>query len=381
MFLIASWNCNSVTNAFHQKLVVRYSSELSRRNPRKGACGDFWGTTELSRRLPQVDRPTTRFPTSKQTRRRNRSELVRSSARGGSGSNDPEEKDATPEPGSFFEEDSTAIEYFSPSEKRDTEVPVSGKLAELPLFPLPLVLSPGQPIPLHIFEMRYRQMFQRIREGDGRFGIVMYDKDRNAHAAVGTMAEINVYEPLADGRIMTSSIGRERFRVLKYTKDSPYLVALVEYFDDEVCIESVEQILAALKEPLPQSGDQETSRISKQSLTLLERRVWSALGDVLRLSNKLYNRVVSLSKLVVDNSPETVLSIPEGHLDPEQNFHRQKLFSFAVSSILDMPVRQQQLLLQTRSTAKRLLKQAQLLEGARQYLAAQVTIKKALGES
>jgi ATP-dependent Lon protease len=277
--------------------------------------------------------------------------------------------------------DSSAIEYFSPAETKSSTTAGEEGQAELPLFPLPLVLSPGQPIPLHIFEMRYRQMFQRIRDGDGRFGIVMYDKDRNAHARVGTMAEINVYEPLPDGRIMTSSTGRQRFRVLRYTKDSPYLVGLVEYFDDETRVENPEQIAAALKQPLLQSGTSDESGGAEESLTILERRVWSALGDVLRLSNKLYNRVVVLSKQVVESSPETVLSVPENQIDPVKNFQRQKMFSFAVSSILDMPVRQQQLLLQTRDTAKRLLKQAQLLEGARQYLAAQVTIKNALGES
>ncbi|KAF6001035.1 LON peptidase N-terminal domain and RING finger protein 3 [Cyanidiococcus yangmingshanensis] len=282
---------------------------------------------------------------------------------------------------SFFDVDTTAIEYFTPIESAEPTLAGPENLAELPLFPLPLVLSPGQPIPLHIFEMRYRQMFQRIRDGDGRFGIVMFDKDRNAHATIGTMAEITVYEPLPDGRIMTSSTGRQRFRVLKYTKESPYLVGLVEYFDDESRVESAEQIAAALKEPLTQSGTSGDNGDAEQSLTTLERRVWTALGDVLRLSNKLYNRVVVLSKQVVENSPETVLNVPENLIDPEQNFHRQKMFSFAVSSILDMPVRQQQLLLQTRDTAKRLLKQAQLLEGARQYLAAQVTIKNALGET
>ena len=37
---------------------------------------------------------------------------------------------------------------------------------ELPLFPLPVVLFPGMPMPLHIFEERYRKMLSDIRAGD-----------------------------------------------------------------------------------------------------------------------------------------------------------------------------------------------------------------------
>src|SRR4029079_13532551 len=42
----------------------------------------------------------------------------------------------------------------------------------LPLFPLTTVLFPGAPMPLHIFEPRYRQMLADCLEGDRRFGLV-----------------------------------------------------------------------------------------------------------------------------------------------------------------------------------------------------------------
>lgn len=58
---------------------------------------------------------------------------------------------------------------------------------------------------------------------------------------------------------------------------------------------------------------------------------------------------------------------------------RQQQFSFMVSQVLDMTVQDQQLLLQTKNTGFRLRKQRELLETARQYLAAQATIKDALG--
>src|ERR1041385_2613319 len=46
---------------------------------------------------------------------------------------------------------------------------------ELPLFPLPVVLFPGVPLPLHIFEPRYRQMLLDIRAAKNLFGLSYFD--------------------------------------------------------------------------------------------------------------------------------------------------------------------------------------------------------------
>ena len=53
---------------------------------------------------------------------------------------------------------------------------------ELPLFPLQTVLYPGLPIPLHVFEDRYRQMFKRILDTEHRFGVVAIVKGREVEA-------------------------------------------------------------------------------------------------------------------------------------------------------------------------------------------------------
>ena len=50
---------------------------------------------------------------------------------------------------------------------------------ELPLFPLPIVLFPGMPMPLHIFEARYRTMLADIRPGNNLFGLSYFDKDKS----------------------------------------------------------------------------------------------------------------------------------------------------------------------------------------------------------
>ena len=51
-------------------------------------------------------------------------------------------------------------------------------MRRLPLFPLDVVLFPGELLPLHIFEPRYRRMVARCLETDHRFGLIYHDSDR-----------------------------------------------------------------------------------------------------------------------------------------------------------------------------------------------------------
>lgn len=112
-------------------------------------------------------------------------------------------------------------------------------MTRLPLFPLPLVLFPGAPIPLHIFEPRYRQMVARCVEGDGRFGLLYHDPDRHGPfqletGRVGTVAEILKFQPLPDGRSLILCRGLERFRVEDGIESgTPYYEALAGPYEDE----------------------------------------------------------------------------------------------------------------------------------------------------
>jgi len=68
-----------------------------------------------------------------------------------------------------------------------------------------------------------------------QFGIVMYNSEKNQWASVGTTAELARFQPLPDGKILTVSEGKQRFRVLKVTREGSaleYIKALVEYIDD-----------------------------------------------------------------------------------------------------------------------------------------------------
>ena len=111
---------------------------------------------------------------------------------------------------------------------------------ELPLFPLPVVLFPGMPMPLHIFEPRYRQMLSDIRAGDNLFGLSYFDaasspgREIPAAGHIGCVAEVTETQILPDGRSNVLTVGVIRYQVEDYVeRDDPYLVVRVNFFEDE----------------------------------------------------------------------------------------------------------------------------------------------------
>lgn len=112
---------------------------------------------------------------------------------------------------------------------------------DLPIFPLPLVLFPGAPQPLHIFEPRYRQMLADCLAGDRRFGIA-YVSTLATHVVeavpnpgdVGCVAVIQSTQQLPDGRADILTEGERRFRLLEWCPDDRlYRLARVEEFEDD----------------------------------------------------------------------------------------------------------------------------------------------------
>ncbi len=110
---------------------------------------------------------------------------------------------------------------------------------ELPIFPLPIVLFPGLPLPLHIFEPRYRQLLEDIRLDNSLFGLSFLDQsiteqDLPPVGHVGCVAELTETQTLADGRSNILTVGLIRYRVEEYLdRGTPYLMARVTYFEDE----------------------------------------------------------------------------------------------------------------------------------------------------
>jgi ATP-dependent Lon protease len=115
---------------------------------------------------------------------------------------------------------------------------VSG-VNELPLFPLSVVLFPGVPLPLHIFEPRYRQMLHDIRVGKNLFGLSYFDtstseKECPPLGSIGCVAKVTDTQTFPDGRSNILTVGVIRYRIEGYIeRGDPYLVARVSYFEDE----------------------------------------------------------------------------------------------------------------------------------------------------
>ncbi len=116
---------------------------------------------------------------------------------------------------------------------------------ELPLFPLPVVLFPGVPMPFHIFEPRYLQMLADIASRDNLFGLSYFDPNASERSAppvghTGCVAEITESERLPDERSNIMTLGLVRYRVEGYVeRGDPYLVGEVSFFEDEAEDEDV----------------------------------------------------------------------------------------------------------------------------------------------
>jgi Lon protease-like protein len=119
--------------------------------------------------------------------------------------------------------------FIAGAGKRRYNLPVSQLL---PLFPLEAVLFPGAPLPLHIFEPRYKEMIGELLQQRSPFGVVRaVDK---GIAELGCTAEIlEVTKRYDDGRLDIVSEGRRRFEIVSLDQERSFLRGEVVFFDDD----------------------------------------------------------------------------------------------------------------------------------------------------
>lgn len=103
--------------------------------------------------------------------------------------------------------------------------------ALLPLFPLKVVMLPGTPMPLHIFEERYREMVGEAIRSNAEFGIVQAG-DRGVLNIGCSVVVDKVLERYDDGRMDIVVRGRRRFEIMLLDEGKDYLRASVQFFDD-----------------------------------------------------------------------------------------------------------------------------------------------------
>jgi uncharacterized protein len=100
------------------------------------------------------------------------------------------------------------------------------------LFPLDVVLFPGTPLPLHIFEPRYRELITECLSEKKAFGMVRTRE--SALAEVGcTAAIVSVAKQYEDGRFDIVVEGRQRFEIEELNQERSFLRGEVVFFEDE----------------------------------------------------------------------------------------------------------------------------------------------------
>ena len=182
---------------------------------------------------------------------------------------------------------------------------------EIPLFPLPnLVLFPNIAVPLHIFEERYKLMINTCIDRDETFGLVLLrggseQESEDTIHRVGVSARIVQVERLEDGRMNILSEGENRFRIFRFTQQTPYWKGSVDYFEDDEA-----------HQPSPSLYEQ---------------------------VSELYRNVYKLGA-ELSGSQESELTLPESPAD----------LSYMISYVLDIDSEEKQKLLEMTSTAERL---------------------------
>jgi Lon protease-like protein len=102
---------------------------------------------------------------------------------------------------------------------------------EFPLFPLGLVALPGEAVPLHIFEERYKLMIQHCLDEEVEFGIVwMSDQGLREIGCACAVAEVT--ERMENGRMNIVVLGTRPLRVLERVDHLPYPAGTIEFLDD-----------------------------------------------------------------------------------------------------------------------------------------------------
>lgn len=199
---------------------------------------------------------------------------------------------------------------------------VSG-VKELPLFPLSVVLFPGMPLPLHIFEPRYRQMLDDIRAGNSLFGLLYFDASNSenevpALGSIGCVAKVTDTHPFADGRSNILTVGVIRYRIEKYVEHgNPYLTARVNYFEDD---------------------DEDDEAVQESSRQVAE----------------IFTRIARAVRIINDE---------RSHLPDIADTEPQRL-SFLVAAAMEVDTEVKQELLELRSTSERLRRLRDILTRA-----------------
>jgi Lon protease-like protein len=201
--------------------------------------------------------------------------------------------------------------------------------AVVPIFPLGQVLMPGRPLPLRIFEPRYRAMVADMTDPK-QFGVVLLQQGlevitdwakqsepsaSGAMAGIGTLAEVMELKPKRDGGYEVLAVGSRRFRVCSWVSGKPYAQAEIEYLDE-------------------QDGDVE--------------------GGLAEQVVSLYSEYIGMLTARTGQSPLALAELP--------TVHNPNLLSYYVAATMPLDHRHRQALLAEPDAASRLVHARELLK-------------------
>ncbi len=122
---------------------------------------------------------------------------------------------------------------------------------KLPFFPLQTVFYPGETVPLHIFEERYKQLINDCRSEAVTFGIPVYINDRIDYGTEVQLVEVvTTYE---DGSMDIVCVARQVFKVISFESEmegKQYAGGVVQFLDsvNDGEARDKEEVLQKIKE-------------------------------------------------------------------------------------------------------------------------------------
>ena len=228
----------------------------------------------------------------------------------------------------------------------------SGETRELPIFPLSIVPVPFSQVPLHIFEARYRVLFNTLLLGSEdvdeglanaespfasskEFGMCYVDKEGNI-ASVGSILQIGQHQQLEDGRLYIQNTALKRFTVTEVVEEKPVLVCKVQFIEDDLTVDDDPALIDLAGEVV----------------------------DIFQKALALGSSLDSLDSALEPPKPEQ-LSLPPTEL------------SYWLASLFPQDPQEQQLMLQIISTEGRLNRLKEIFDSTYQYHLARSSLKKA----
>ena len=179
---------------------------------------------------------------------------------------------------------------------------------ELPLFPLNTVLFPGQMLPLHIFEDRYRLMIRRCLAEDLPFGVVLIKRgaeigvEAEPHE-VGTIARILKSSHQSDGTIDIVTVGQERFCIDRLIHDQPYLrgevktLPMQEPIDPDAVVTLADQVRDSVSRYIKLIAEAAGLQIQIDAMPDAPQQLGYLAGVAMQIDNREKQEILANSSL------------------------------------------------------------------------------------